>query len=251
MHQFYFPDSHTPQKGPSYRFVLSEAGLETSNRPPYMDHGFDDFNVGLTGWKPNLKDYYVALDLPAPDVVTYIPPAEGVLFEPESQGASPRFGRIPNSHVLEYRVDNASQIILSSPELGELRPMPCRDPRTQYSDSDPIPCSQSVSYFLGVGLPDGWDAGPDSIYLKDHAIRFFNDKLLPSMFGAHIPQGLKLLRVGVDPSQRQQYTGSLLTFSVFRYPLLSRPRIVEVGLGSPAGSNCLLSATGYTYSTTN
>jgi hypothetical protein len=262
MHQFYYPDSSTPQKGASYSFVLSEEGLEISHRP-HIDRGFDDFNVGLTNWKPNPKDYYVALDLPAPDVVSYIPPPEGVLFEPASPGSPPRFGRIPNNHVLEYRVQNASKITLNSPELGELHPTPCRDQRTRYGggqqegrgesnhehpnmDRELDSCSQSVSYFLGVGLPNGWDVGPNSVYLKDHAIQFFNDKLLPSMFGAHVPQGLKLLRVEVDPSQGLQYTESPLTPAVLRYPLLPKPRIIEVGIGSRAGSNCLLSATAHT-----
>jgi hypothetical protein len=266
IHQFYYPDFNTPQMKPRYSFVLSEQGLQTPNHPPYMDHGFDDFNVHLANWKPSPKDYYVAIDLPAPDVVTYIPPLEGVLFEPERQDSSPRFGRLPGSHVLEYRVEDASKIILSSRQLGELHPMPCRDVPAQYGggqeegrggdsnqkrpniDRELESCSQSVVYFLGIGLRPGLDPGLDSNYLDEHAIEFFNGRLLPSMFGKEIPRGLKLLKVGVEPSQGLQYPRSPLTPAVLRYPLLTLPRIMEVGLPLPAGSNCVgnLSATGHT-----
>src|SRR5579872_1174164 len=174
MHEFYFPSPDTAQTAESFHFDLSESGLETPSRPaPYVDHGFDDFNPDLKNFKPDPKNYYVMMDLPAPDIVSFMPPPEGVLFN-----TNPRtFGRIPTTHVIEYRVRDASKIIMHSKELGELRPEPCGEDSYSTKDDDTPEREPAVCYVLTVKLSHHVND------LNKHAIDFFNEKILPSMFG--------------------------------------------------------------------
>lgn len=245
VHQLLYPNPATPQTGSkSYHFILSESGLEISHEPPYVDHGFDDFNVTLPDWEPKPADYYVALDLPAPEIISYIPPPVNVLFEPATQGARPRFGRLPESHVLEYRVRDVSKITLHSKELGDRHPTVCHtpaddSPRHEHAegarrDWELTHCSESASYFMGVRIAS-------SVNSEEHALRFFNDKLLPSMFGPDVPQGRKLLKLNFDPYGDQSPTRSPFvgTTPVPRYALFSEPpRIVLVIGGTSGGGNC-------------
>src|SRR5437016_4437559 len=192
-HEFWFPTpkSYVGASKQSYQFALSEAGLETNRRTPYVDHGFDDFNFRLGKWEPDQKLYFVSIDLPAPDVITYIPPSEAVIF-----GGQP--ASMPIDHILEYRVNDSRKIRISSPQLGEKPAVPLTELHDQYrkhwsdkkkdmraSDSQRGHTDEEFkrwsaydvsTYFFGVGLPEGKYQEQDP-YLKTHAIEFFNTQL--------------------------------------------------------------------------
>lgn len=219
-----------------------------------MDHGFDDFNVTLANWPPkHPPDNYVALDLPSPNVITYIPPLEGVIFGP---GSSPRFGRLPENHVLEYKVRDASKVILHSPEKGTSHPQIAHK-KTGNKELSEYPrlsrdtelCGESVTYYFGVRLSPDWNAQSSPMDLNEHAKEFFNDKVLPSLYEKPVPEDKKLLRVGLDPYHDRQYMGSVptITPAVFRYSQFSGPHIIAVNMGGSGGPLCLSpAATGTT-----
>lgn len=192
-------------QGKRFKYELGAKGLEISNdRRPYFDHGFDDFNLGNIGeWRPDPEKYFVFLDLPVPEVITYIPPAEGVLLK------SGRTATLPIEHVLEYRMGDSSEV-----KLGDQAPLSCSDlinefhrhwgsteehrdqaPPSQrpYMDKEFGRCSNSdiAAYFLGVGLPDK-TSDPD---LEAHAVTFFNDVLLKSFPRTPRQESLQLARI--------------------------------------------------------
>jgi hypothetical protein len=184
------PPLGSESDGKRYTFELGKKGLQIADdRPPYLDHSFDDVNLGNIGdWKPERDKYFVFLDLPVPDVITFIPPAEGVLF------TSGRTGTMPIEHILQYQMRDSGDV-----RLGDQPPLSCSDlvnefqkhwnssddhrdqaPPSQrpYMKAEFSRCSNAdvAAYFIGVGLPD---KTPDET-LKDHAIHFFNDVLLKS-----------------------------------------------------------------------
>lgn len=191
-------------QGKRFKYELGAKGLEISNdRRPYFDHGFDDFNLGNIGeFKPEPEKYFVFLDLPVPEVITYIPPAEGVLLK------SGRTATLPIEHVLEYRMRDSSDV-----RLGDQAPMSCSDlvnefqthwhskehrdqaspSQRPYMEKDFGRCSNSdvAAYFVGVGLPDK-TSDPD---LEAHAISFFNDVLLKSFPRTPRVENLQLARI--------------------------------------------------------
>src|SRR5205809_1628716 len=74
-HEFYLQSPLEQMARPStacrvgYQFELPDDGLEASRHVPYVDRGFDDVNLTVNGWTPSLKDYFVYLDLPVPQVI--------------------------------------------------------------------------------------------------------------------------------------------------------------------------------------
>ena len=135
-HEFRFGDPHhdpvsgegDPGKRNRYDFTLLDDNLEISERPPHIDAGFADFTLHTGDWKPSLNEYFVAVDLPAPDRVTFTPPAIPVLmpgFKPEPES---RLAMMPTNHVLEYSVHEVDdKVILHSPQLGDTKPLSCLD----------------------------------------------------------------------------------------------------------------------------
>jgi hypothetical protein len=204
-------NSHTPPK--THAYSLSADGLEENERSPYIDHGFDDFKIETGKWEPKLKEYFVFVELPVPDVITFLPPAEGVLFEGGSTGM------MPVNQVLEYRVRDMNKVQLRSG--GEkYSPLSCSDLYAQYetywsqlspedqasilshhphAKEELMQCSTSdvSTFFFGVGLKRG--KAPTGEFDKiavAHAIEFFNETLLKSFPNAPNPAKKRLQAIG-------------------------------------------------------
>jgi hypothetical protein len=189
---------------------LGESGLEENRRPPYTDHGFDDFTFDVGDWEPRPKQYFVSVDLPAPDLITYQPgprAVENVVFE------DGRRGTMPVDHILEYRVRDISKVQMHSPQLGKVLPLSCSDlhkliqesrapvrgddvmvPPNQPGKAKPqlTRCSESnvFDFFFGIGLP-----GKDDL---EHALQFYNGPLL-RQFPKADQKKMRLRAIGVNP----------------------------------------------------
>jgi|GEM_PF-2897819 hypothetical protein len=253
-HEFRFQTPYVPEaRSKSYQFKLLERGLDISHERPYIDHGFDDFNVEVETWTPNPGDNYVALDLPAPHVISYAPPPEPVLFDTGGQGTA---GSLPLNHILEYRVRDLRQVKMESPQLGDRAPLSCDELHAEYLklwketkeapvdrefsrrshiDHDLKLCSQSTvsTYFFGVGLPPPDVTGPDAGKFKDHPKEFFNGKLLPSIYGKNIPPGKTLKAIGAEAVRCNSAEGVTtsspqLVSAFFKYPVATAPRLLMV-----------------------
>ena len=251
IHEFRYPDPQSPQTSSKYyHFTLSEQGLEINRDRPYIDHGFDDFNVVLTNWPPrHPPEDYVVLDLPIPDVITYIPPLERVVFGPDF---SPRPGQLPVNQVLEYKVRDGSKVVMHSPELGNQSLTPDCERRGRDSDRERPeaprvfqntgrPCEQSATYYFGVTLSRNWNSQEPSMDINEHAKRFFNEKVLPSIFERPVPEDKMLLQVGTGPYRAGSYMRSMPTITpiAFRDSPFSGPRIIYVGPSGSGGGLCL------------
>lgn len=194
-HQFRFGTPMTVESSATkYHFTLEPEGLEVTGRYPYIDHGFDDMFFDL-GKYPE-PDYFVSVDLPAPDLITFIPPSEPVVF------VGGKLAFAPLNHVLEYKIANRSKVILRSDQLKEKdqRPLAFSEIFRQYQQhgereqeykdkpghGPQFPRTQNelshsgepevFTYFLGVG------PAPKSFTTMDaiqHGLNFFNKKLVP------------------------------------------------------------------------
>lgn len=167
---------------------------------PYIDHGFDDFTVHAPNWKRDPARYFVLLDLPMPELITYVPPAEGVQFVNGTTGI------MPIQHILEYKVRDWKSVRLRCnqkiPE-NELKALPCAElykefrDLMQQADKNVAPrhtqrnevenylarCARmnSGAFFFGVGLHRGVSEEKFEPIAKEHAKRFFNTVLLPTL----------------------------------------------------------------------
>jgi hypothetical protein len=257
-HEFRFLDPSKPHSGEGspgkrnqYAFKLSEDYLEISGRPPSIDSGFQDVTLNVKGWKAATEDYFVSIELPAPDYISYVPPAIPVVMQDTE---APRLAMTPTNHVLEYRIrefEDWQKIVLSptqpkpQPELKDRKPLQCQDllsgfqghwkrmeeksmrPDLQrphmeralnrYSET---PC---VMYFLGVGV----SPNTDNDSKKVHALNFFNNKLLGGFPKTPERDGMTLEDVDVKPpcSSGAVNHGAMLTPAVYRYPM---PRLRPV-----------------------
>jgi len=197
-HEFRFQmptPSYVQKTAPQYQFVLPPEGLEITSAPPYIDHGFDDLNLDLGEWQPNPKEYFVSIELPVPQLITFIPPAEPVVFQ------DGKLGYAPLNHILEYKVRDIGKVRLRSPQFKEeqkplafsemyrgyeehwdkerdYRDGPAHGPQQSHTRDDLArPSERDVyTYFFGVGLPPG--KFPLATVIQ-HALEFFNKKLLP------------------------------------------------------------------------
>lgn len=196
LHEFRFQkiSEQVPAKT-RYQFTLPPKGLRPPERPTYKDRCLDDSTVRIRNWRP-AGSYFVRIDLPAPDLMSFAGPLLSVTFK-----NSKRRGLMPTNQVLEYRIDHLHDIFLDSPELGRQAAATCENfyqgyetyrkefeemhrkslaneaisphmPRPDWCGDDDL----SV-FFLGVGLrPD--TPGAEKVR---HAISFFNEQLLPSL----------------------------------------------------------------------
>lgn len=194
-------------QGKRFSFELGDKGLEVSGRSPYIDRGFNDFILRHIGeWEPTPDKYFVMIDLPAPDVITFMSPAEGVLFK------DGRTGMMPLDHVLEYRMRSTNEVRFQSKELGEQSALSCNElvqefqkhweaPRHKRNAPSQRPsieeelsrCSNDdvSAFFFGVGLQDNYvDAEAEA-----HAVIFFNQALLPSFHNAAGKERLELQKI--------------------------------------------------------
>ncbi|HEX2329782.1 MAG TPA: hypothetical protein VHN74_13735 [Candidatus Angelobacter sp.] len=204
-HEFVFQRLQKPLATENVRqsFQFSPADhFPGSPELPYIDHGFDDFTVRTPNWKRDPANYFVMLDLPLPDVITYIPPAEGVQFVNGTTGI------MPIQHILEYKVRDWKTARLRSnqkvPE-NELRPIPCAELYNEFREEMGSAGNKSAlpprhtqrtevenylarcarlntgAFFFGVGLHRAGSEPEFERIAKDHALRFFNKVLLPSV----------------------------------------------------------------------
>jgi hypothetical protein len=194
-HRFYLNDLQTDLDGEkNYHFKLLPAGLEISRRRPTIDPGLADFNAETDLWQR--EEYFVTIELPVPDAITFAPPAQPVIF------TNTRHGSMPLNHILEYRQADLAEITLTSPEVPDTKPVSAWELEKQFAHLCGRPQLQGVhrescsemrrllsqasgatsTLFFGVGFPlraeSGMNAGED----ESHAISFFNEVLLTRSF---------------------------------------------------------------------
>jgi hypothetical protein len=244
-HEFRFLDpskridgERDPGKRNQYKFTLPENNLEISSRPPIIDSGFQDVTLNVKGWTAEPTKYFVSVELPTPDYITYVPPAIPVVMQDTEER---RLAMTPTNHVLEYRIrefEDWEKIVLQSHQLKDRKPLPCQDLQpgfqehwkqmekngehdqqrlhmeralTRYAET---PC---VMFFLGVGVsPNTAEASR-----REHALSFFNNKLLGGFPNAPEHDGMILEEVYAKPCTSGTGTvnhGAMLTPAVYRYP---------------------------------
>lgn len=212
-----------------YQFTLPDHGLLATSDRPYIDHGFDDALLSVDQWTPRPEEYFVALDLPTPHAIGYVPPLYPVQFSPGGNRQSD-YARVPLNHVLEYKMVDADDVRMQKKQLEwcgkevrsekreELKPLTCDELYRDYQaywnedpDDETPPLDQRPymkneyascsfrTFFLGVGLPPESKSNDYLAYLEEHGVEFYNEKLLPSFYqNQPIPRGKKLVRVGKD-----------------------------------------------------
>ncbi len=230
------------QAPPRYQFELKTKGLADSTRSFYIDRCFDDARVQISNWKAEPSGYFVNLDLPAPQVISFIPPAETVTFR---HGVK-RTGHMPANHVLEYRIDDLDDVYLHSPQ-GRHKPTPCDDLVKTYNAyraeeetshqrtlpgetmSSPMQppdlCSDSDvhTFFLGVGVSPDRPRGDKAA----HGLSFFNSQLLPSLHDKSAAFEKELESIGdngdLSPGRDNTSRTPGLTAAIWRGP--ARPML--------------------------
>lgn len=195
IHQFRFqtPMNVLENPAPKYHFTLGTEGLEViERRRPYIDHGLDDMNFDLGEYPA--PDYFVSIDLPVPDLMTFIPPSEPVVF------VGGRLAFAPLNHVLEYKIRDVPKVLLHSEQLKDTLPLafseifkgyqehfnkeqeykdkPGHGPQFPQTKGELAGSSEAdvYTYFFGVGVPPGTLSSADAI---QHGLDFFNKKLVP------------------------------------------------------------------------
>ncbi|MBZ5489590.1 MAG: hypothetical protein LAO76_01500 [Acidobacteriia bacterium] len=252
-----FPESVNGTRN-QYQFTLDENNLEVSERMPHIDAGFADFTLQVSGWQPRPNDYFVSLDLPAPDLISFRIPAEPALL------AGDTLTLMPTSHVLQYRVrdfDDLKKVKVHSSQLGERHPFSCADMFTwtqeqikgsdqgqgsvsREADGKPadreqkerimehikaeFQCSNDPisELFFGVGLPYPQRDGDP--HVPAHGLDFFNNKLLGAFSGnARDLEKHRLLQVDVKACGTGAGGNSMFISAVQRYSM-PQPRLVPV-----------------------
>jgi hypothetical protein len=209
-HQFYFNDLQTDlDREKNYHFTLLPAGLQRYSRPPMLDPGLADFNAETDLWQR--EEYFVTIELPAPDVITFAPPAQPVIFTNGNHGS------MPLNHILEYRQANIAKITLTSLELPDARPISASELEKQFAQLCGSPQVQGVhgdscsemrkllsqasgatsTLFFGVGFPLKAESAMNAVKDDSHAISFFNEVLLKRSF----PHLLNKELASLPPSQ--------------------------------------------------
>ncbi len=240
-HEFRFlkPMPNAPMTGcGSYHFSLSHHGLETLDREPDISRGFDNVRVTIDEWTPRRDEYFVDLELPSPERISYVPPLYPALFGSENDPG--RLGSVPLNHILEYTVRSADDIYLRQDSSDNCKrekysPVPVKDLLQNYEDyHKKMPESPDASfsqrpfiaqllsqysfvYFLGVGVPP-----PPGPYSMQHGIRFFNKKLLPAVYQQQpVPPDAILKTIGKDVLQcntgQLEMSGPTIRPAVWQY----------------------------------
>ena len=235
------PERGAERKPNQYQFVLEESNLETNERMPHIDAGLADFTLKVSGWQPSEKDYFVKLELPAPELITY-------RIEPAQLGLTvdKRVVVLRTSHVLQYRVrdfDDLKKVTVRSSQLGERHPFSCADlgsvvrqhgttvgkldpKRSQRMTTEFDQCSNAPvsALFFGVGLPSSQH--DNTPLLASHGLDFFNNKLLAAFPNAFNKENYQLLDANVQPCGAGGGGNSMFVAAVQRYPM--QPRYVPV-----------------------
>lgn len=236
-----FPERGAKRERNHYQFVLEGNNLETNERMPYIDVGLADFTLKVSGWLPSEKDYFVKLELPAPELITY-------RNEPVQLGLTvdQRLVVLRTSHVLQYRVrdfDDLKKVTVRSSQLGERHPFSCADlgsvvrqhgatvgkldpERSQRMATEFDQCSNEPvsALFFGVGLPPSEHGNPG---LPDHGRDFFNNKLLGAFPNAVDKEKFRLSDANVQVCGSGGRGNPMFVAAVQRYSM-PQPRLVPV-----------------------
>jgi hypothetical protein len=229
----------------NYGFKLQPDGLKPATFPS-IDPYLADFNLQTDEWVP--EKYFVTIELPVPDKITFAPPLHPVYFE--SDGAK---AYMATNFILEYQVTDRDKIQLVSPQLGKLRPLSSSELQEQYGKLCDKPevgkryhnsciemrnlleqCAgnRTSVFFFGVGTPMDKQSAMAEGKAEEHAKHFFNEVLLRSF------PHLKGKRLGVVPIEKEYTTrtnGYLVPISlklpVPRQPMLNMSAVIDCKAG--------------------
>lgn len=238
------------EKQKAFKFDLPQENIQRVEST-YVDHGFDDVTAHLDGWKPGDASQFVSVTLPPPDIITYFPPAEPVQF------VDRHIGTAPLSAILEYRTTGKVQ--LRSDQLGEQPSTSiaqlysdykqhwssnqgdfkqdsrgARQPRHPERDGIERELSDSRAadintFYFAVGVAPG-SMTPGQA--AQHAVTFYNDRLLASFPNSPKVRNVRLLRV-LESTQLCATGGTSaaaaedLSAAVF-HPFSDQPRLLQV-----------------------
>lgn len=197
VHVFYVNDlTKSYDEGKNYHFKLLPEGVKAASSltvDPYLA----DFTSEAGKWEDQ-KEYFVRIELPVPEKITFAPPMQQVTFE---NGAS---GYRATNFVLEYRVTEPERIKVVSPELGGVRLLATSELQEQYARLCGVPyvgkrfhdscieirnlLAQSAGpkakvVFFGVGISLDMLEKMNDLEEKEHVVYFFNEVLLKSFSG--------------------------------------------------------------------
>ncbi|MBZ5522227.1 MAG: hypothetical protein LAP21_08290 [Acidobacteriia bacterium] len=235
-HCFYFNNLEKTQQEmvqkKSYNFELLSDGLALRHAEVHVKEELKDFHVRTDRWCQ--EDYFITIDLPAPEEISFLPPLKTVRFK-----ATGKEARMAGTHVLKYSVADMNQVRIAPMDgKDDIRPLSCselveqykrtcstmKDEKTHGSCAEmvkryPEICPEgSRAFFFGVGLPSG---DPDN----GHAIQFFNERILDSF-----PRLKAQLQLAAIVDREPYKTGSLqgeMVPAVFNADE-PRPRLLEV-----------------------
>ena len=192
-HVFYVNDlNNSHDEGKNYHFKLRPEGVKAASSltvDPYLAD-----ITAETEWEDQ-KEYFVRIELPVPEKITFAPPLHKVAFANGSRGY------VTTNFVLEYRVAEPDRVKLDSPELGGVHPLATSELQEQYArlcagyeansryhDS----CieirnllaqgagPQAKVFFFGAGIPPDKQSTMTEDEQNEHAVNFFNEVLLKS-----------------------------------------------------------------------
>lgn len=242
----------------TYHLRLSQRGLRARWHSPTINRAFDDVKFSVKKWVADPDDYFVMLDLPNPDNITFIPPVYPALFE-SGQESAVRFGSAPLTQVLEYTIQELDYVRVTSLQCkncGRIEdhhgPLSLKEMLEEYEryehgtreQAETPSLSQrpqlsrwlgqySHLYFFGVGLHPYMGEGPMPPDRAEHGINFFNNRLLPAIYqNQPIPPGSKLKKIGRDvldctTTQSEMPTRGLLRPAVWE-PSAPHARLLTV-----------------------
>jgi hypothetical protein len=228
VHEFYINDLEQSQdKKKNYFIKVTSDGLKPASTSPAIDPYLADFTAKTDLW--SREEYFVTIELPVPDTITFAPPMKQVTFEDGTTGY------MSTNYVLEYRVAGPSRIRAVSPGLKDLRPL---SPSTLLKQFEALcggewhdrfhdsciemrnllaQCSGANTsvLFFGVGIPVTQHIKMSKDEAEDHAVTFFNDVLLRSF--PHLA-GKRLRSTTTPAPGRGDSPHAMLVPAVFRGP---------------------------------
>ena len=210
----------------------SDSAIDSVIDPYYPKELF----VHTPTWKRPSDDYFVTIELPVPEKITFAPPLNPVTFADGTQSF------MATNFVLEYRVADYSKIHavshgsndfnpISSAALQEQYATLCNgtDVRKRYYQScieirnllEQCAGAKTKVFFFGVGIPmeEALKKAPE--YLEAHAVDFFNKMILQSFPGW---KGPTLAPKGAFAPKYSGSSTAMLMETSFR-PAAPRPRL--------------------------
>lgn len=203
----------------AYEFTLKgikpaekKAGANGENGSA-IDPAFAAITFTMPKWKQLGQPYFVTMDLPAAVRTVALGPQYPVQF---SGSSGPDF--VPLTQMLEFEVRDSDDVRLvrkCGQDEKEYKPLSCTEMRARYDKAftqvPPDPhalkpqereyidfafksCADDASYlFIGIGIDPRHGSSS-----HDHGIDFFNNKILPEIFGGpdKVPENKKLVKEG-------------------------------------------------------